>query len=145
MSKQIALVLTLTIIALSVGVYVEICLWNDSDAIARSGAVIVCLSIFFGVTDLNVKNKIEQRNELIALSDTLNQLDQSSQERDIVFSDAQIEKKIRGSTPYLKDRAVTLYNTQNTLAAMIDIAVAIMGTLIWGFGDLVCILLLSCA
>lgn len=137
MSRQEIIVIAIALAILVVGIAFEFFLGSCSNAISRSGSVIVCISIFFGISDFSATSMLNRDNELLVLKSKLEGLDESEVENDIVFSEAEIVTKIRGSTAYLKDRAIKIYNQKNTRVAKVDVSVGIVGTLIWGFGDLV--------
>ncbi len=145
MWRQEFIVIAIALVTLVVGIALEIYLGSCSNAISRSGAVIVCISIFFGISDFSATNMLNRDKELSVLKARLEGLNEHEVENDIVFSDADLEAKIRGSTAYLKDRAIKIYNHKNTGAAKVDVAVGILGTLIWSFGDLVLSYIAVCA
>lgn len=144
MSKEGKFVILLAILALAIGVIWELSFGSCTNAIARSGSVIVAIAIYFGIPDIAVTNMLNNFEQLSVLKKELIRLDKQSLQNDIVFSDEEIESKIKGSTPYLKDRAIAIYRANNKGVVRIDIFVGIFGTLLWGFGDLISGIIFKC-
>lgn len=103
--------------------------YSDSGAFPRAGSLIVCVAIGFGLRDL--RDVYKAKFESFAVEQEEKRL-----ENDIVFSDAEIEVEVRGSTDQRIKVAETKAEKHGVTATTIDAGILIGGTLIWGFGDL---------
>ena len=101
-----------------------------SNGFARSGSLIVCIGIVFGLSQL--------RTILGQLHlDSINRMEKARLENDIVFSDSEIENLARGTTDQRTNAATVSYVSRDRSIEFIDITILVVGTLIWGFGDLI--------
>ena len=122
--------LNLSIFIVIVGFIVEL-FFNESNAISRAGSLITCVGIYFGYIDLSSIYK-DNFNKLII------KLESKRLENDIVFSDEQLkDKKLKGTTYSLKQNASNKLNKDEKRVNLIYMLILILGTFIWGFGDLV--------
>jgi hypothetical protein len=130
LSKEELLVIFAALIVVAIGVVLDVFLKDSLNAFQRSGSVVVCIGIIFGYFD--VGGIYDGRFKL-----EFDKLKAKDLERDIVFSDEELERKVRGSTNYFISRARSIQGSNKNRVKMIDVIVLISGTLIWGFGDLI--------
>jgi len=129
MSKEETVVIVAAIIIAIFGVIIVLVWGGSTNAFSRSGSLIVCIGIMFGALDIrSIYEKQFEKN--------ICNLEDKRLENDIVFSDSDLKKEIRGSTNYFISRAIALKKTDNKRVVFIDTLVLLSGTLIWGFGDL---------
>ena len=101
----------------------------ESDAFQRSGSVIVCIAVGFGLRDL--KDSYEAKFREFA-----SEQEESRVQNDIVFGDEELEAQVRGTTDQRLGVAKAVAEKLGSNAVTIDATILISGTLIWGFGDL---------
>ena len=130
LSKEEVVVTVAALAALAVGIVIDFLLGDCSTAFQRSGSIVVCIGIIFGYLD--VGGIYEGRFEI-----ELEKLKAKRTERDIVFTDEELEREVRGSTNYFINRARSIQGNNKNRVKLIDGFVLIGGTLIWGFGDLI--------
>lgn len=124
------LVVAMSLLVLLVGWALEQWLGDHSHAFQRSGSVLVCIGVISGYLDFkrlytdNYATEVQSREK-------------KRLETDIVHSDEALSAKVRGSTDELIDRAQSIKEAGERRVGLIDIAVLIFGTLVWGFGDLI--------
>ena len=88
------------------------------------------MGIFFGAQDL--KSVYVDRYE-----DRVRSLEEKRSENDIVFSDEELDDGVRGSTNYFRSRARSIRERgKKRVVFIVDTGVLMLGTVIWGFGDL---------
>ena len=129
-SKVEIVVIAAALFVLAIGFIFELALGGWSNAFQRSGSVVVCVGIFFGARDL--KSVYADRFE-----DLVRKLKEKRLENDIVFSDEELDAGVRGSTNYFISRARSIRESGEKRVILIDAIVLILGTVIWGFGDLI--------
>ena len=96
---------------------------------SRSGSLIVCIGIWFGYKDFK-NTYIDNFNSEIEALET------NRRQNDIVWSDSDLENKVRGTTDEVIERKEDEKNISIERVAKIDIAILLLGTIIWGFGTL---------
>jgi len=113
-------VVVLSVLVALVGAFVQ---YNGESSIAlsRAGAIIVCIGILYGFIELKLIFSKLEANRL---------------QNDIVFSDSELRKGVRGSTDQLKDKIERDRWSPDNRAAVADLIILVVGTLLWGFGDL---------
>lgn len=125
--KTVLLLVTLAVI---IGITLELLLGDCSNMFQRFGAVIVCIGIIFGALDLKSAYAQEYKN-------TIEVTENNRMENDAVWSDKNLGNEARGTTNYFQTRANSIRESGEKRVVMIDAAVLVVGTLIWGFGDLI--------
>lgn len=96
---------------------------------SRSGALIVCVGIYFGYLQINA---LYAKGFEGAISD----MESNKKELEMPISDEEIEKGAKGTVAHAK-RFVLSQRAQNEKrVALVDVTILIAGTLIWGFGGL---------
>lgn len=127
-NSEIVVIITAVLVAL-IGIGLECLLGDSTNMFQRFGSIIVCIGIIFGALDIKsiYSNHL---NELIKSTE------EKREETDIVFSVGDLKKGIRGSTNYIQSRARSIKESGENRVVLIDTFVLVLGTLVWGFGDL---------
>lgn len=130
LSNEELLVIATASIVLVVGMAINVLVGECSTAFQRAGSVVVCIGIFFSFLDVGgiYEGKFE---------DELEKLRAKKSENDMVFSEEELEIEVRGSTNFLIKRAKLVRDKNKTRVALVDLGILLLGTFIWGFGDLV--------
>ena len=129
-SRKETIIIITTLVVLVVGLFLE---WPSGgcwNAFRRFGSVVVCVAIGFGIRDL--KSVYADRFE-----DLVRKLEENRLENDIVFSDEELDAEFRGSTNDLISRERSISESGEKRVILLDTTVLILGTVIWGFGDLI--------
>ena len=126
--KNEVVALLLSVCVGAIGFVVQLFI-PSSNGFARSGSVVVCIGIYFGL--------IEFRKHLNKQHvDSIGRKESTRLQNDIVFSDSQIENRERGTTDVRIEAETSSYESRDRRVALMDLMILIGGTLIWGFGDL---------
>ena len=123
-------VIIIVILLCASGILIEIIWGKETNAFARVGALIVCVGIIFGSIDL--KTTLERK-----FAERKKNLEDKRLENDMAFSNSDLDKEVRGTTDDVIEKETQKKNRAIKTHLYIDIGVAILGTLIRGFGDLI--------
>jgi hypothetical protein len=114
-----------TFLVFTGGVWFSV-IWNDWTAFARSGCLVACVALVLVYRDWS-KGIIENR---LKTENSLNRLQKDS-------SKAEAVEVLRPYLEELWDEADANLYLQNDYKRNIELIVALLGSFVWGFGDLI--------
>jgi L-lactate permease len=98
-------------------------MFDYTDILSRSGPLIVCVGVYFGIIGVN--------NFFV---NQVSELNSNRSEIDIVHNDDELAGNVRGSTNYLFGKIQKIAKGR---VGLVETHIVAAGTLIWSFGDLI--------
>lgn len=118
------------LVVLVSGIFLEIILDDCWDAFQRSGSLLVCLGIYLAARDLRGIVNEEHKNVITLINKYRDAINDIAEER--------IEQGKEGGTAEEGIEEAWHYaETTKKRIFLIEITILIIGTFIWGFGDLI--------
>ena len=123
-------------IILAAGLLMFCYIYTSPNYFQRSGAILVCIGIFFGVVDFG--NQIDK-----TIISTLKRMITNEENESVIFSYEQLILKLKNpitklnyeSTKYDYQYQV-FYKTIRSRIILVEAIIAMVGTLVWAYGDL---------
>lgn len=115
------------------GVYLSHIEYLDTEWLSRSGCSIVILGIISGFAEIvqegfvSARLKLQRRNTIVAAKARLGEMDKD---------DTEIKIEIEGINHRFDQRVDDLRQKMKMKIGLLEVALLIIGTFLWGFGDL---------
>lgn len=128
--------LEISSIIMAAGLLMICYFYTSPNYFQRSGAILVCIGIFFGVVDFG--NQIDK-----TIISTLKRMILKEENESVIFSHNQLILELKNPIAGFHNESIkddwqyqAFYKVIRSRIIMIEAIIAIVGTLVWAYGDL---------